>query len=40
VVGHEQVASWGGQVRLIALKENRSTSGLIQSIVKSHGKAN
>jgi len=33
VVGHEEVRQWGGEVRLIALKENRSTSGLIEKIV-------
>ena len=33
VVGHEEVAQWGGQVRLIPLKENRSTSDLIDKIV-------
>jgi D-beta-D-heptose 7-phosphate kinase/D-beta-D-heptose 1-phosphate adenosyltransferase len=33
VVGNELVASWGGQVRLIPLKENRSTSNLIDKIV-------
>jgi D-beta-D-heptose 7-phosphate kinase/D-beta-D-heptose 1-phosphate adenosyltransferase len=33
VVGNELVASWGGQVRLIPLKENRSTSNLIEKIV-------
>jgi len=33
VVGSDLVASWGGQVRLIPLKENRSTSNLIEKIV-------
>ena len=33
VVGHDLVQQWGGQVRLITLKEDRSTSGLIQKIV-------
>jgi len=33
VVGHDLVAQWGGQVRLIPLKENRSTSNLIEKIV-------
>ncbi len=32
VVGHEDVRQWGGQVRLIPIKENRSTSGLIEKI--------
>jgi D-beta-D-heptose 7-phosphate kinase/D-beta-D-heptose 1-phosphate adenosyltransferase len=32
VVGHEDVLQWGGHVRLIPLKENRSTSGLIEKI--------
>jgi D-beta-D-heptose 7-phosphate kinase / D-beta-D-heptose 1-phosphate adenosyltransferase len=33
VVGHELIAQWGGEVRLIPLKENRSTSNLIEKIV-------
>jgi D-beta-D-heptose 7-phosphate kinase/D-beta-D-heptose 1-phosphate adenosyltransferase len=33
VVGHDLVSQWGGQVRLIPLKENRSTSNLIDKIV-------
>ena len=33
VVGHDLLGEWGGEVRLIALKENRSTSGLIERIV-------
>jgi D-beta-D-heptose 7-phosphate kinase/D-beta-D-heptose 1-phosphate adenosyltransferase len=32
VVGHDLLAAWGGQVRLIPLKENRSTTGLIERI--------
>lgn len=36
VVGHDIVPQWGGQVRLIDLKENRSTSGIIEKIVESH----
>ncbi|MDH4224103.1 MAG: D-glycero-beta-D-manno-heptose-7-phosphate kinase [Deltaproteobacteria bacterium] len=32
VVGHDLVTGWGGEVRLINLKENRSTSGIIQKI--------
>jgi D-beta-D-heptose 7-phosphate kinase/D-beta-D-heptose 1-phosphate adenosyltransferase len=32
VVGHEEVRQWGGQVRLIPLKENRSTSAMIEKI--------
>ena len=32
VVGHELVQSWGGQVKLIALVENRSTTGIIDKI--------
>ena len=38
VVGNELVASWGGEVRLIPLKENRSTSNLIEKIVATAGK--
>jgi D-beta-D-heptose 7-phosphate kinase/D-beta-D-heptose 1-phosphate adenosyltransferase len=33
VVGRDLIAQWGGQVRLIPLKENRSTSNLIDKIV-------
>lgn len=33
VVGHDLVRQWGGAVRLIPLKENRSTSNLIDKIV-------
>lgn len=33
VVGHELLQEWGGVVRLIALKEDSSTSGLIDRIV-------
>ena len=32
VVGHDLVTQWGGEVVLIPLKENRSTSGLIDRI--------
>jgi D-beta-D-heptose 7-phosphate kinase/D-beta-D-heptose 1-phosphate adenosyltransferase len=32
VVGHELVQSWGGQVKLIPLVENRSTTGIIDKI--------
>jgi D-beta-D-heptose 7-phosphate kinase/D-beta-D-heptose 1-phosphate adenosyltransferase len=32
VVGHELVRSWGGEVKLIELVENRSTSGIIDKI--------
>jgi len=38
VVGNELVASWGGEVRLIPLKENRSTSNLIEKIVANSKK--
>jgi D-beta-D-heptose 7-phosphate kinase/D-beta-D-heptose 1-phosphate adenosyltransferase len=38
VVGHEDVLQWGGQVRLIPLKENRSTSGLIEKIRAGAGR--
>jgi len=34
VVGHELLAGWGGEVRLIPLKADRSTSGIIDRIVK------
>ncbi len=34
VVGHDLVPQWGGEVRLIPLMENRSTSGLIEKIAK------
>ena len=37
VVGHDLVQAWGGQVRLIELKPNRSTSSLIKQI-RSTGK--
>ena len=33
VVGHDLVGQWGGEVALIPLKENRSTSGIIGKIV-------
>ncbi len=36
VVGHELVAEYGGEVRLISLKEDRSTSGIIDKIVSGH----
>jgi D-beta-D-heptose 7-phosphate kinase/D-beta-D-heptose 1-phosphate adenosyltransferase len=32
VVGHELMAEWGGEVRLIPLSEDRSTSGIIEKI--------
>ncbi len=35
VVGNDLVRQWGGEVRLIPLKENRSTSNLIDKIVAS-----
>jgi len=38
VVGHEMVGEWGGVVELIELKENRSTSGLIEKIVTGSGR--
>ena len=34
VVGHKEVGKWGGEVRLIPLMENRSTSGIIEKIAK------
>ena len=33
VVGHDLVGQWGGEVALIPLKENRSTSGIIEKII-------
>ncbi|MBI4082285.1 MAG: D-glycero-beta-D-manno-heptose 1-phosphate adenylyltransferase [Candidatus Lambdaproteobacteria bacterium] len=36
VVGHELVQEWGGEVRLVPLVENRSTSGLIEKIAKAN----
>ncbi|MBI3994012.1 MAG: D-glycero-beta-D-manno-heptose-7-phosphate kinase [Candidatus Lambdaproteobacteria bacterium] len=33
VVGHELVGAWGGRVHLVPLRENASTSGLIEKIV-------
>ncbi|MEE8436482.1 MAG: D-glycero-beta-D-manno-heptose-7-phosphate kinase [bacterium] len=33
VVGHDLVGQWGGEVALIPLKENRSTSAIIDKIV-------
>jgi D-beta-D-heptose 7-phosphate kinase / D-beta-D-heptose 1-phosphate adenosyltransferase len=38
VVGHDLVTQWGGEVRLIPLKENRSTSNLIEKIVATAGR--
>jgi D-beta-D-heptose 7-phosphate kinase/D-beta-D-heptose 1-phosphate adenosyltransferase len=38
VVGHNLVTSWGGEVKLIPLKENRSTSGIIETIGAGAGK--
>ena len=38
VVGHELLAKWGGEVRLIPLTENRSTSGIIEKIAGRRGK--
>jgi D-beta-D-heptose 7-phosphate kinase/D-beta-D-heptose 1-phosphate adenosyltransferase len=38
VVGHQDVLQWGGQVRLIPLKENRSTSNLIEKIRAGAGR--
>ena len=35
VVGGDLVKKWGGEVRLIPLAENRSTSGLIEKIAKA-----
>jgi D-beta-D-heptose 7-phosphate kinase/D-beta-D-heptose 1-phosphate adenosyltransferase len=32
VVGHELVQSWGGEVKLIPLLENRSTTGIVEKI--------
>jgi D-beta-D-heptose 7-phosphate kinase/D-beta-D-heptose 1-phosphate adenosyltransferase len=37
VVGHDLVPQWGGEVVLIPLKENRSTSGLIDRIRAGQG---
>ncbi|MEE8396403.1 MAG: D-glycero-beta-D-manno-heptose-7-phosphate kinase [bacterium] len=37
VVGHDLVPQWGGEVRLIPLTEDRSTSGLIEKIAKRKG---
>ena len=37
VVGHDLVGQWGGEVALIPLKENRSTSGIIDKIVTEQG---
>lgn len=37
VVGHKDVKKWGGEVRLIPLVENRSTTGLIEKIARSKG---
>jgi D-beta-D-heptose 7-phosphate kinase/D-beta-D-heptose 1-phosphate adenosyltransferase len=34
VVGHDLLSEWGGEVRLIPLVEDRSTSGLIEKIAK------
>ena len=39
VVGHELMAEWGGEVRLIPLKENRSSSGIIDRIAQGRGVA-
>ena len=39
VVGHDLMAEWGGEVRLIPLKENRSSSGIIDRIVQGQGLA-
>ena len=36
VVGHDFITQWGGRVALIPLKENRSTSGIIDKIVADH----
>jgi D-beta-D-heptose 7-phosphate kinase/D-beta-D-heptose 1-phosphate adenosyltransferase len=36
VVGHDLLAGWGGAVALIPLKDDRSTSGLIDRIVAGH----
>ena len=33
VVGHELLSAWGGRVHLVPLRENASTSGLIEKIV-------
>jgi D-beta-D-heptose 7-phosphate kinase/D-beta-D-heptose 1-phosphate adenosyltransferase len=35
VVGRQQVESWGGRVELISFVEGRSTTGLVEKIVKS-----
>ncbi len=34
VVGHDLLAEWGGEVRLIPLTEDRSTSGIIKKIAR------
>jgi D-beta-D-heptose 7-phosphate kinase/D-beta-D-heptose 1-phosphate adenosyltransferase len=37
VVGHELLADWGGTVELLPLKEDRSTSDIINRIVAGRG---
>ena len=35
VVGAPEVRSWGGQVALVPLVENRSTTGIIQRMTRT-----